>query len=374
MKLAKLSLWLCSFQLLATRALVTLLPSDRPNVLGVGSMIFSSKTSFESISVQESQTSAADVLVQVKSVEERVATDASRLPVQKIVALPRVQISVAVLSGTVLTFTLNNFWNFGPIKASSIVGLLAATFLPEKMALATFCGSFAGMARQPVIPGGGMLPSLALGACCAATEALFDRNKWLIGIGGRLGFMAQIACTTQFLVSSLFVTRRTGAKLFDYAAYPSVTNGVAQLLPICISTATGALLMSAWKEFFSAKLKQAEGDHIKSEIISKLSTSVAAVSGTGLVMSFFPVSVAGPAFCGSFVAMSSPQKIETYGGLLGASTMAGVSQLMMAGALLGGWGGKLGTASLIGVLLYRTMNAGIKALSRSTPAGVALSS
>ena len=346
---------------------MTPLPSDRPIVRGfLGSIVSSKTTRFESIALSESQTSVVDTaLVQVKSGEESV----TRVSLQKIVEWPRVQISVSVVVGTVLTFALNNFGNLGPIKASSLVGLLAAAILPEKIAVGTLCGSFAGMARQAVIPGGGMLPSLALGACCAAMVALFDQNNWWVGIGGRLGFMAQLACTTQFVLSSLFVTRHPGAKLFDYAAYPSLTDGFAQLLPICLSTITGALLMSAWKDMFSAKSKESEGDPTLSRILSKLSTSVAAVSGTGLFISFFPASIAGPAFCGSLVAMSSPQRIETYGGLLGASTMAGVSQLMMTGALVGGWGGKLGTSSLIGVLLYRNLNARFKSLSKAHPVG-----
>jgi hypothetical protein len=117
--------------------------------------------------------------------------------------------------------------------------------------------------------------------------------------------------------------------------------------------------MSAWKEALTSlsKKQQKAGDvgDVASFLLNRLSTSVAAVSATGLIMSLFPVSAAGPAFCGSFIAMSSPEKIQTYGGLMGASLMGGASQIGMAGVMLGGWGGKLGTASLLGVWGYRKL-------------------
>jgi hypothetical protein len=113
--------------------------------------------------------------------------------------------------------------------------------------------------------------------------------------------------------------------------------------------------MSAWKEALTSQSKKVGYSDASTVVFNRLSTSVAAVSATGLVMSLFPVSAAGPAFCGSFIAMSSPEKIETYGGLLGASLIAGASQIFLTGVMLGGWGGKLGTASLLGVLLYRKM-------------------
>ena len=53
--------------------------------------------------------------------------------------------------------------------------------------------------------------------------------------------------------------------------------------------------------------------------------------------------------------MSAPTKLPTYGALLGASIMGAVSQQSLAGVLLGGWGGKLGTAALMGVLSYNVL-------------------
>jgi hypothetical protein len=67
-----------------------------------------------------------------------------------------------------------------------VTGLLATLVLPKKLALAALCGSFAGMAKTAVIPGVGA--GLLLGAICAGIVALFDKKKWLIKVGGRLGF------------------------------------------------------------------------------------------------------------------------------------------------------------------------------------------
>jgi hypothetical protein len=335
----------------------------------------------DSITLQESpETTVADGVIDIKSHQEESDTtnsSFSRKSLATIVASPRVQTTVLVVIGTILTFVLNNGMNLGPIKASSMVGLLAAILMSEQLAVATLCGAFAGMAKPAVIPGGVyQSSSLVLGMVCAVMITLFDRQKCLVGIGGRLGFIAQLSCTTQFLISSMFATRQLkggGAKLLDLAAYRSMTTPWTLLLVLtCISTITGALLMSAWKEVLSVKSKaeEKEGRPMIRGILSKLSTSVAAVSVTGLVMSIFPVSIAGPAFCGSLVAMSSPTKIETYGGLLGASTMAGISQILLTGALVGGWGGKLGTAALMGVLLYRTLLARFWGFSKSTPVAV----
>lgn len=98
--------------------------------------------------------------------------------------------------------------------------------------------------------------------------------------------------------------------------------------------------MTSWKDQFASYSQ-------------RLSTSVAAVGGTGLLASLLlPASLAGPVFCGSFVAMAAPDKVPNATALLGASLLAGVAQQCMAGVMLGGWGGKLGTAALVGVLAY----------------------
>lgn len=89
-------------------------------------------------------------------------------------------------------------------------------------------------------------------------------------------------------------------------------------------------------------------------LYQRLSSSVAASSVTGLLSAaILPASMAGPVFCGSFVAMSSPDQLKTYGSMIASSALAGMCQVAMSGVLLGGWGGKLGTAALLGVSSYK---------------------
>lgn len=255
--------------------------------------------------------------------------------------------SLTIMAATVATYTLNNhFLKLGPVLSSSIIGLLSALFLPSpKLALAALCGSFAGMAKTAVIPAAtaGVGPSLLLGLNCAFFAALFDRQKWLVGVGGRLGFIAQCACTFQFLMSSFLFppswSPSAGAALMG-RPFPDVFSLMRGLPRVALFTAVGAFAMRSWKDQFASHSR-------------RLSSPTAAVGGTGLLAaSILPASLAGPVFCGSFVAMAAPDKVPDAVGLLGASLLAGVAQQCMAGLMLGGWGGKLGTAALVGVLAY----------------------
>ena len=103
-------------------------------------------------------------------------------------------------------------------------------------------------------------------------------------------------------------------------------------------------------------------------IYERLSKSVTVSSITGLIASLLlKPSIAGPIYCGSFIAMSSPTTIQTYGGLVGASIMGGICQQAMTGVLLGGWGGKLGTAALLGVVSYNLFTNVLTREENSTP-------
>ena len=97
----------------------------------------------------------------------------------------------AATAATVITYIVNNQYNLEPVLGSSVVALASAIALgPNRpvMQLAALCGSFAGMARQAVIPS--PAAAVVLGLVCSYMIRLFDRQKWLIGKGGRLGFIA----------------------------------------------------------------------------------------------------------------------------------------------------------------------------------------
>ena len=264
----------------------------------------------------------------------------------------------AVVVGTVLTYALHNqLTTMGAVQASGLVGIASTLLLPEKLALAALCGSFAGMAKVAVVPT--LCSAGILGVVCAGVLHFFDRMKWFIGYGGRLGFVSQCACTLQFLVfkygqniwqASESMQRLLGetlpaAMIAEFGLYEQMTlNQIkAQVPPLVACTIAGALFMRIWK-------------HFTRKLPSKLSNSVAAVGMTGLLGGMYlPASIAGPAFCGSFVSMASPAILPSLSSLVLASVLAGLCQLGLTGLLIGGWGGKLGTSALLGVVGYRIL-------------------
>jgi hypothetical protein len=260
--------------------------------------------------------------------------------------------NIVVALSVFSTYLLNNHANLGPIRASSMVGLMAAVTLPETLALAAVCGSFAGMARATVIPT--KTAAAVLGIMCAIVLNLFDKNRWLIGFGGRLGFISQCACTVQFLLhkyafrgalAALLGTMATTAKVAELSVYKNTGVVALSHFPLLtVTTVAGAIFMRLWKQAVSPYSQ-------------RLASTAAAVSATGwLAASCFPMAVAGPIFCGSFVAMAGQAILPDRRALLLASALAGVSQIAMTGLLLGGWGGRLGTAAFLGVLSYRLLS------------------
>lgn len=200
------------------------------------------------------------------------------------------------------------------------------------------------MAQTAVVPT--VWEAALVGIICAGVLALFDKMEWFFGFGGRLGFVSQCACTLLFLASEL-VTRTLGTTtsntmLADFDLYEVKSTEIKAQFPIVVlSIVAGALFMRVWK-LATAKLP------------NRISNSVAAVGMTGFLGGFLPpATVGGPAYCGSFVAMASPDILPNLAALVVASILAGLSQLSFAGLLNEGWGGKLGTAAFMGVVLYR---------------------
>jgi hypothetical protein len=285
--------------------------------------------------------------------------------IQSIAQASEMQSAVAAFIGTSITFLLNNQYGLNPIKASTIVGLFGSLIV-QKLGLAIFCGSFAGMASTAVIsccPTSSVWKAgTLLGLLCSSLLTIFNKFQLLQGIGGRLGFIAQCSCTIQYILISLvvnkkspFTTNEDAAKLIGGYAFPKIEI-LKELPPVCLYTVVGALFMSFWKEKMIERQSNTNNSSkgpLATTIYERLSNSVTAASITGLIASLLlKPSIAGPIYCGSFIAMSSPTTIQTYGGLVGASIMGGICQQAMTGILIGGWGGKLGTAALLGVISY----------------------
>ncbi|CAB9517760.1 expressed unknown protein [Seminavis robusta] len=274
--------------------------------------------------------------------------------------------AASVFVATVGTFAMNNynFMSIGAVGASGLTGLLAALVLPEQLAIAALCGSFAGMAKLAVIPG--MWSAGILGVICAGLYTVFEKKKWLDGVGGRLGFIAQCACTLQFLVSApqLFNAPNAAASFIGEA--PKLATLLADLPTVISFTMLGALFVRYWKDAMMGTHIDIAHSHGSSfsflgrlsnrfslSVTRRLATSVGAVGATGLLASLLlPASVAGPAFCGAFIAKSAPKVLPTVNSLVPACIFAGIAQQALSGVMLGGWGGKLGTGALMGVLGY----------------------
>lgn len=272
----------------------------------------------------------------------------SPVPMLRLLDNDATKTAVSAIIGTVLTFVSNNILELGPVQASSVVSLLVSLALPEKLAIAAACGSFAGMAKTAVIPT--IKESMILGGICASILILCDKKKWLIGVGGRLGFIAQCACTAQFITFSFFRVPSEPAALVG--SYPALEKLLLQLPLVSLFTILGAVYMKLWKQVMASQSIKAT--HFR-PLYKRLSTTVAAVGATGLLATITSPQFAGPVFCGSFVAMSSPSKLDSDGAVVGACLLGGLSQQLLVGVLLGGWGGKLGTASLMGVVFYNLL-------------------
>ena len=284
---------------------------------------------------------------------------------KRTIALPRITSdgttakTVAATAATVLTYVINNQYSLGPVLGSSVVALASAIALgPTRpvLQLAALCGSFAGMARSAVIPS--PAAAFVLGVVCSYMIRLFDRRKWLIGKGGRLGFIAQCACTSTFvalrygmrvvpssirtMLESVLGDVVAPAALADFSLYKSLSavSVLSTLSPMILSTIGGAFFMQLWK-ICAAKLK-----------LDRIATPTAAVGATGAIAALIGPTVAGPAFVGSFVAMSAPTVLADGKALAASSALSVFAWVAMTGVLIGGWGGKMGTAALLGVLLY----------------------
>ena len=206
-----------------------------------------------------------------------------------------------------------------------------------------------------------------------------------MGIGGRLGWMAQCACSLQFLTLTVIAV---GPLWNDAGRSGSITGAlwttnhqavlssmtVTGVLATCLWTVAGAVCMNGLQEFLGHRAAATPASSSSSSTttttkiqgwylagLSRLATTVGATSLTGLVgvliqraVTRYGWQLAGPWYCGSFVAMSAPHILLTYGDLISASILSGLIQsFLMPWIWLGGWGGKLGSAAFLAVLAYQ---------------------
>lgn len=101
------------------------------------------------------------------------------------------------LGGTIPTFILANQFNFGPLVASGLVGLVGARFLSEQDQLPFYLGVFVGMSSS--LRFSTLTPLIGAGILGGILWELLD-DAW-VGVGGRLGTLAATAVLIVLLMS-----------------------------------------------------------------------------------------------------------------------------------------------------------------------------
>lgn len=91
--------------------------------------------------------------------------------------------------GVTLTWFINHKMGYGAVIANGLVGVMAATFLPNEYAGITYTSSFVGMSSLEVIPSmaAATLGSVILGIIFLTTAEIYA------GIGGKGGTTAALS-------------------------------------------------------------------------------------------------------------------------------------------------------------------------------------
>lgn len=96
---------------------------------------------------------------------------------------------ICSIMGVTLTWFINHKIGYGAIIANGLVGVMAATFLPNDLAGITYTSSFIGMSSLSVIPSmiGAILGGLIVSLVFLATAEIY------VGIGGKGGTTAALS-------------------------------------------------------------------------------------------------------------------------------------------------------------------------------------
>lgn len=103
--------------------------------------------------------------------------------------------------GVTLTCYINHKMGYGAVIANGLVGVMAATFLPNDLAGITYTSSFIGMSSLTVIPN----MSAAILASVIVTIILLTTVKIYAGIGGKGGTTAALSTIITKAIIKIFV-------------------------------------------------------------------------------------------------------------------------------------------------------------------------
>ena len=89
---------------------------------------------------------------------------------------------------------------YGPVVANGLVGVVAAIFLPNKLAGITYTSSFIGMSSLEVIPSVGAAAMASL----VVVLILLTTNQIYAGIGGKGGTTAALSTIITKTIIKIF--------------------------------------------------------------------------------------------------------------------------------------------------------------------------
>lgn len=102
--------------------------------------------------------------------------------------------------GVTLTWFINHKMGYGAVIANGLVGVMAATFLPNDLAGITYTSSFIGMSSLAVIPS---MAAATLGSIVVALVFLATAEIYA-GIGGKGGTTAALSTIITKTIMSFF--------------------------------------------------------------------------------------------------------------------------------------------------------------------------
>jgi hypothetical protein len=188
-----------------------------------------------------------------------------------------------------------------------------------------------------------------------------DRRKLLVGVGGRLGWVAQLACSLFFMVACLVRDPTKPAALIKPSLYPlPVQATVNQLLEQYALVGTGCLCMRLvrnWLNRKHARLFAGRSAAVTAVGIvgTAATTLIPYLTSFALTKSYSTVAFAAPIYCGCVLALSGPLVLPDRASLALACLFAAIYQVALVGVFVGGWSGKVGTTACLGVVTARAI-------------------
>jgi hypothetical protein len=233
----------------------------------------------------------------------------------------------AVIIGALVTFFMSNELGLGPVVASSVVGLTGA-MASKKYQIPIYCGSFVGMSSILMY---GDYQSLLFSAIISGIFFLIAGSVFS-GFGGKLGVIA--------FGGTMMYSIITGNA---YVVEPFPTESVNVLIVLYMSI--GAVV--TYIIHHKSRLSAVESSAVIGLLAGLLLPMLYGASGNFLAVVMF---------CGSFIGMSSNDRLANLSHVVGSAAISAVFFIYTQNIFVG-LGGKLGAIAFISIL---SINGAIK--------------